>query len=407
MIIALPTLDRTQQVHPLRAGPNWEPKRVKCHMVRAILGCMIQLPSHHSNHASSAPLMIEAIDAHAEGEPGRVVFGGTGRLEVPGATMFEKKINMERDFDWLRLVMLKEPRGLPSTCLNVILPPTDPRADFGFVIIEQSPYYPPMSGSNTMCVVTVLLETGRHPMTEPTTHLTLETPAGLIAVTAECDNGRVRSVTFDNVPSFATHLDQKIDVPGVGVVAVDIAYGGMFYVLADAEALGLKLVPENGAEIASIGERIKVAARAQLSVAHPENPEINLIENAVLYGAPHDERNSGRNAIIVSSGSVSSDPNIDRASIDRSPCGTGTSAKLAVLHAKGKVVAGEPYRNESLIGGVFTGLVASETSVGDFAAIVPRITGSAWISGYATYVCQPDDPYPYGFTIGDIWAPQS
>lgn len=357
-------------------------------------------------YQSTAPLMVEAIDVHAEGEPGRVVFGGTGRLAVPGATMFEKKTAMERDFDWLRLLMLKEPRGLPSTCLNVILPATDPRADFGFVIIEQSPYYPPMSGSNTMCVVTALLETGRYPMSEPETSLVLETPAGLIAVTATCSDGRVRAVSFDNVPAFATHLDVPVHVPEIGEVLVDVAYGGMFYVLADADRIGLDLVPENGARIAAVGERIKVAARAVIDTHHPENPAIDLIENTVLYGKPHSEANSGRNAIIVSTGSVSTDATIDRASIDRSPCGTGTSAKLAVLRAKGLLEAGTEYRNESILGGVFTGVATDTEPVGEHRAIIPRITGRAWISGYATYVCQVDDPYPLGFTVGDIWAPQ-
>ncbi|WP_214106673.1 proline racemase family protein [Acrocarpospora catenulata] len=350
--------------------------------------------------------MIEAVDAHAEGEPGRLVFGGTGRLAVPGATMFEKKMNMERDFDWLRLFMLKEPRGLPSTCMNVILPTTDPRADFGVVIIEQTPYYPPMSGSNTMCIVTVMLETGRLPMVEPQTHLVMETPAGLVEVTADCHNGRVTRVTFDNVPSFATHLDVKIDVPGLGEVMVDVAYGGMFYVMANADELGIDLVPENGDTIATAGERIKAAARDQLQVVHPLNPEINVIENGILYGAPKDPANSARNAVIVSTGAISSDPEINRASIDRSPCGTGTSARLAVLRAKGQIEPRAEFRNESLLGGIFTGTVVSESEVGDYAAIVPRISGRAWISGYATYVCQNDDPYPLGFTVGDIWAPQ-
>ena len=355
---------------------------------------------------STARLTIEAIDVHAEGEPGRVVFGGTGLLAVPGATMFEKKLAMERDFDWLRLFMLKEPRGLPSSCLNVVLPPTDPRADFGYVIIEQPPYYPPMSGSNTMCVVTALLETGRHPMTEPETRLVLETPAGLIDVAARCESGRVRAVAFDNVPAFATHLDVPIEVPEIGTVHVDIAYGGMFYVLADADRLGLDLVPENGARLAAVGERIKVAARAAVSVSHPENPAIDLIENTVLYGAAHDPANSGRNAVVVSSGAVSADALIDRASIDRSPCGTGTSAKMAVLRAKGLLETGVEYRNESVLGGVFTGVVADAEPVGDHPAVRPRITGSAWISGFASYIRQPDDPYPLGFTVGDIWAAQ-
>src|SRR5438270_9465650 len=197
--------------------------------------------------------MITAVDAHAGGEPGRVIVGGV--LDVPGRSMVEKRLYLEEHMDGLRKRMLREPRGYPGLCCNLVLPPTHPRADAGFVIMEQTDY-PPMSGSNTICVTTVLLETGMLPMHEPITELVLEAPAGLIEVRAECANGKVRNVTFRNVPAFAVHLDTPLEVPHLGTVSVDVAYGGMFYVIADAAALGLRLTPDEGRSIVRTGEMI-------------------------------------------------------------------------------------------------------------------------------------------------------
>src|SRR6266852_5434261 len=201
--------------------------------------------------------MITAVDAHACGEPGRVITGGV--LDVPGKTMFEKKVYLEAHADHIRKRMLREPRGYPAANCNLILPPTHPEADAGFVIMEQV-VYPPMSGTNTICVVTVLIETGMVKAVEPVTHLKLETPAGLIAVDAEVRHGNVRKVTFRNVPAFATHLDAKVEVRGLGTVTVDVAYGGMFYVIADATALGFRLDPAEARDIVRVAEMIKTAA---------------------------------------------------------------------------------------------------------------------------------------------------
>src|SRR5450756_2120113 len=195
--------------------------------------------------------MITAIDAHAAGEPGRVIVGGV--LDVPGTTMFEKMVYLREHHDDLRKRMLREPRGYPALCCNLVLPSTHPDADAGFVIMEQVEY-PPMSGSNTICTATALLETGMIPMVEPVTEFNLEAPAGLIHIRAEVSNGKVRGVTFRNVPAFATHLDAKVEVPHLGTVTVDVAYGGMFYVLADAASVGLSLTPDEGKDICRIGE---------------------------------------------------------------------------------------------------------------------------------------------------------
>jgi proline racemase len=346
--------------------------------------------------------VIEAVDAHAAGEPGRVIVGGIEG--VPGATMFEAMTWLQANRDDLRLRMVREPRGYPAANCNLILPSSNPAADAGYVIMEQVEY-PGMSGTNTMCVVTVLLETGMLPMIEPVTELTLEAPAGLIRVRAECRDGKVTAVTFRNVPAFATHLDAPVEVPHLGTVAVDIAYGGMFYVIADAGRFGLGLTPDEGADIVRISEMIKAAANEQLPVVHPEQSEFAGITIAQLSGPPHDPVNSRRNVVTVSTGMLDWErPATWTGAIDRSPCGTGTSAKMAALHARGELRVGDSFRHEGILGTVFTGHVVEEAGVGEYRAIVPTITGQAWITGFASYVADPTDPFPDGFTVGDIWA---
>jgi len=345
--------------------------------------------------------MIEAIDLHACGEPGRVIVGGVP--DVPGTTMFEKMQYLAAEGDGLRKLMLREPRGYPATCCNLILPSSNPEADAGYVIMEQVEY-PGMSGTNTICVVTALLETGRLPMREPVTELTLEAPAGLIRVRAECAGGKVKKVTFRNVPAFATHLDARIEVPHLGPVVVDVAYGGMFYVIADAAQFGLKLTPGEGAEIVRIGEMIKAAAQEQLPVRHPLQPGFEGITISQLSGLPLGPGAQRRNAVVVSTGKLDWDkPGTWTGSIDRSPCGTGTSAKMAALYAKGQLKLDQDFNHEGVLGTVFTGRLVDTVQVGPYRAVVPTITGSAWITGYASYVLDPDDPFPEGFTVGDIW----
>ncbi|MFZ0211956.1 MAG: proline racemase family protein [Candidatus Acidiferrales bacterium] len=346
--------------------------------------------------------LITAVDAHACGEPGRVIVGGV--LDVPGKTMFEKKTYLETRGDDLRKLMLREPRGYPASNCNLILPPTDPRADAGFVIMEQVEY-PPMSGTNTICVVTVLLETGMIPIRGRIMRLKLDTPAGLVEVEAETENGKVTRVTFQNVPAFAVHLDASIEVRELGTVKVDVAYGGMFYVIADAEALGLRLLPDEARDIARVGEIIKAAAREQLPVTHPENPGISGITIAQLSGPSKSPGVHRRNAVIVSTGKVDwNRPSSWTGALDRSPCGTGTCAKMAALHAKGHLSLQEDFIHEGILGTTFTGRLTGETRVGPFRAVIPTISGRAWITGIAQYVVDPSDPFPTGFTVGDIWG---
>ena len=345
--------------------------------------------------------MIQAVDAHAAGEPGRVIVGGV--LDVPGATMLEKARHLETHGDALRRSMLREPRGYPAANCNLVLPPTHPDADAGFVIMEHVEY-PGMSGTNTICTVTVLLETGMIAMREPVTELTLEAPAGLIRVRAACANGKVTGVTFQNVPAFAVHLDRKIEVRELGTVTVDVAWGGMFYVIADARAVGLALTPDEGRDIVRITEMIKAAAREQLPVTHPEHPEFTGPTIGQLSGPPSRADADMKNVVTVSTATLDwSRPSTWTGVIDRSPCGTGTCARMATLHARGRLGLHQDFRHEGILGTIFTGRLVAETTVGPYRAVVPTLSGQAWITGFASYVIDPGDPFPEGFTLGDIW----
>ncbi len=344
---------------------------------------------------------ITAVDAHAGGEPGRVITGGVH--DVPGETMFEKKVHLETHGDHLRRLMLREPRGYPALCCNVILPPTDPAADAGFVIMEQTEY-PAMSGSNLICVATVLIETGMVEATEPVTELKLEAPAGLVRVRADVAAGKVTGVTFENVPAFAAHLDAAIEVPELGRVSVDVAWGGMFYVIADAEQFGLRLVPEEGREIARIGRMLQAAAAEQLPTVHPENAEIAGVSISQLSGPPTRHDADRKNAVVVATGALAWDrPETWTGALDRSPCGTGTCAKMAALHAKGQLALNQDFAHEGILGTVWTGRLVREVTVGGRSAVVPTLCGRAWITGSGDYVVDDEDPFPEGFTLGDIW----
>lgn len=344
---------------------------------------------------------IHAIDTHA-GEPMRVITGGVPN--VPGKTVYEKMVWLRENDDQLRQLMLREPRGYPPLCCNIIVPPCHPDADAGYVIMEQVEY-PVMSGGNTISVATVLLEMGMLPMKEPVTELVLEAPAGLIRISAECRNGKVKSVTFKNVPAFAAYLDAQIDVPHLGKVTVDVGWGGMFYVIADVRQFpGVQLIPEQGAEIARISAMIRQAAIEQLPVEHPDYPGIGITISQ-LSGPAIGADADWRNAVTVASGDLDWDePSTWTGAIDRCPCGTGTCAKMAVLHAKGELPLNQDFRHQGILGNVFTGRLVEETRVGDRQAVIPTITGTSWIYGMNTYVLDHDDPFPEGFSVQDIWA---
>ncbi|WP_192246517.1 proline racemase family protein [Mesorhizobium silamurunense] len=344
---------------------------------------------------------IHAVDTHS-GIPMRVITGGI--RHIPGASTYEKMKWLEKNDDQLRKLVLREPRGYPAHCCNIIVPPSHPEADAGYIILEQIEY-PMMSGGNTISVATVLLEMGILPMKEPTTELVLEAPAGLIRIKAACQNGKVKSVTFKNVPAFAAHLDAVIDVPHLGKVTVDVGWGGMFYVITDIRQFkGLKLVPEHGKEIARISSMIRQAAVEQLPVAHPNYPGVGITVSQ-MSGPTDDPNADWRNAVTMGTGEFSwDDPSTWTGALDRCPSGTGTSAKMAVLHAKGELPLNQDFRHQSIMGIVYTGRLVDETTIGNTRAVVPTITGTSWIFGLNTLVLDYDDPFPEGFTVGDIWA---
>lgn len=345
--------------------------------------------------------IFTTVETHS-GEPMRVITGGVPH--IPGNTVYEQMKWLEKNDDQIRMLMCREPRGYPPMCVNLLVPPKHPEADAGFIIMEQVEY-PVMSGGNTISVATVLLETGMIPMQEPVTEFTLEAPAGLIRIKAECKNGKVTQVTFKNVPAFAVYLDKEIDVPHLGKVTVDVAWGGMFYVIADVRQFpGLELTPAHGAEITRVTSLILGAAQQQLPVAHPDYPGIG-ITNVQLSGPTTNPNADWKNSVRVGSGLVDLDnPATWTAALDRCPCGTGTCAKMAVLHAKGQLPLHRKFRHEGILGIIYTGELLEETKVGEYDAVVPAVGGQSWIYGYNTYVLDPTDPFTNGFTVGDIWA---
>ena len=335
------------------------------------------------------------VGCHAEGEVGNVVTGGVGH--IPGATMFDKKRHLEQHMDGLRKLILYEPRGAAVHCADIVLPSNNPEADMGFIILEAE-NCPPMSGSNTICVATVLLETGMLAMEEPVTTFTLEAPGGLVAVECRCEDGKVKRVKFTNVPSFVWHLDAPVEVEGLGTVTLDVAYGGMTYALVDAAALGFELVPSEARQLCELGEKIKAAAEAQLAAVHPENPEIFGIEQTEFIGPLRREngRLTAKNAVVVKPGRL-----------DRSPCDTGTCARLAAMHAKGLIGEGEDFDHVSVIGTHFLSRVEGTARVGAAAAakdaVICSVAGQAWITFIAQMGLDPTDPFPEGHTLADTW----
>ena len=346
---------------------------------------------------------IQAVDAHAAGEPGRVIVGGV--LDVPGTTMFEKMTWLQANGDDLRRLMLREPRGYPAANCNLILPSNHPDAVAGYVIMEQVEY-PVMSGTNTIAVATVLIETGMVPSHEGVNEIVLESPAGLIPLRADVENGKVKRVTFENVPAFPVYLDAALDVPEIGKVIVDVAWGGMYYVIANADQVGLTLTREEAGDAARFGEMIKAAAQSQLEEpVHPENPAMRGITIGQLSAPPLTEGAHRRNNVIVSTGELDWDrPSTWKSVLDRSPCGTGTCAKMAAMWAKGELGLDQDFVHEGILGTTFTGRLVRETMLGDVKAVVPTLSGTAWITGMAQYVVDPEDPFPHGYTVGDIWS---
>lgn len=350
--------------------------------------------------------VITVVGCHAEGEVGDVITGGV--LTPPGASMMERKVTMERDHDHIRRLLICEPRGSVARHVNLLTPAVRDDCVAGAIIMEPTEY-PPMSGSNTMCISTVLLETGIVPMVEPETRFRLDMPGGPVDIVAECRDGKCVSVTLKNVPAFAFAIDAPLEVDGVGTVNIDIAYGGMIYAIVQAADVGFDVVPDEARAIAEMGEKIRLAARQQHPVVHPEFAEIDGISIVQFAGPlrPDDSGNANntnnannsarrviaRNTCIVSPGRS-----------DRSPTGTGTTARMAALHARGVLGVGGGLTHESIIGSRFHGTIVGETTVGTFPAIEATIRGRAWITGFHQYIVDTADPWPAGYVVGDTWG---
>ena len=332
--------------------------------------------------------MLTVVGCHAGGEIGNVVVAGVE--PPPGATIFEQMQALRAD-DSIRRLLLREPRGSVAVHSNVILPATRPDCAFGYVIMEPTEY-PAMSGSNTICVATVLLETGMVEMVEPVTTLRLEAPGGPIDITAGCRKGKVEWVELENVPCFADRLDAPLEVNGLGTLTVDVAYGGMWYAIADAQALGFELTPAEARDLSRVGELIRAAAREQLPVVHPENADIAGVSIVQIAEPWQGIGRVSKNAVVVAPGRL-----------DRSATGTGLSAQIAALHARGRMHVGHSMTHASVIGSTFDGRIVREVDVAGRVGIVPAIKGRAWITGVTRVVVDPTDPFPEGYLLSDTW----
>jgi proline racemase len=329
--------------------------------------------------------LITAVDSHTEGMPTRVVTSGIG--PVPGRTMFEKKRYVEQNLDHLRRLLMFEPRGHGSMSGSILLPPTDPEADLGVVFIEVSGCLP-MCGHGTIGTCTVALETGLVKAVEPVTRLVLDTPAGRVTAEATVENGRVKKVKIQNVPSFLYKRDVTVDVPGLGPLTLDIAYGGNFYGILPAASVGLSLERKLAGRLVEAGMRIMEAVGEQVEIRHPENPGINEIKHTILTGPATVPGAQAKAAVVIYPGTL-----------DRSPCGTGTSARMAQLFGRGELALNQEFIHESFIGTTFTGKLVQASRAGSVAAVVPTIEGRAWITGLQQFVLDPTDPFPAGFLI--------
>ena len=335
--------------------------------------------------------VIHIVSCHAEGEVGDVIVGGVA--PPPGETLWEQSRFIARD-QGLRNFVLNEPRGGVFRHVNLLVPPKNPRAQMGFIIMEPEDT-PPMSGSNSICVATVLLDTGILPMSEPETRLVLEAPGGLVEIVARCRDGKAERITVTNVPSFADRLGVALEVEGLGTLSVDTAYGGDSFVIADARALGFSVTPDEARDLAETGIRITNAANAQLGFTHPANPDWDHISFCQI--ALPAER--GADGVLTAANAVAIQPG----KIDRSPTGTGASARMAVMRAKGEMQVGDAYLARSIIGSEFLGRIEADTTLGDRPAIIPSITGRAWITGIRQEMLDPADPWPEGYRLSDTW----
>ncbi len=333
---------------------------------------------------------IHVVSCHAEGEVGDVIVGGV--QPPPGETVWEQAQWIAND-KRLRNFVLNEPRGGVFRHVNLLVPPQHPKAQMAWIIMEPE-HTPPMSGSNSICVSTVLLETGIIEMVEPITKMILEPPGGIIEVEAHCNDGHVDKVTVTNVASFVDQMDVYLEVAGLGTLRVDTAYGGDSFVMVNAEELGFAIQPDEARDIVETGIKITNAATEQLGFTHPDNPDWNHI-SFCQFNLPISKENDawvGKNTVVIQPGKL-----------DRSPTGTGCSARMALLHATGMLKKGDTFIGESIIGSRFHCQIKDTINIGDKTAIIPQISGSAWITGIHQHMLDPRDPWPDGYRLSDTW----
>eukprot|EP00121_Abeoforma_whisleri_P003152 Awhi_evm1s2832 len=377
--------------------------------------------------SSSTCLLIKTVDYHCGGEPARIVFDGVPKFPKTCNTALLKRKHMMEVLDYIREILLLEPRGYPCQNVDFVFRPSsdNPNQNIQYVIGEQNKIYPLMSGHNTIACASAILECGVVKMEEPSTQFTMESPGGPINIVAECSNGKVKSITLRNSPSFVRYLDIEVNVPhNVGNVKLDIAFGGMWYAVVDLAQfneknhLNMSLDPSNGKELCRVGEMIKVACREQYPVNHPDydypGVDILVFRDTSGTGSNTNYNNNisklrvvkrARNTVVMSNNNLDWDkPETFTAMLDRSPCGTGTCAVMAVLHARGELFINEPFLHESIVGSKFKGEIVEETQLDDGTpAIIVQITGSAYATQACDVVVDPTDPFPRGYRVGDIW----
>jgi proline racemase len=342
---------------------------------------------HHGASIVQSSRSLNIVNVHAEGEVGNVITSGI--LPIPGGSMLEKMDYINQVDDSLRRFCLNEPRGRTQMSVNLLLPPTRADADAGFIILQTDQAHA-MSGSNCICVVTALLECGILPMHEPETIVRLDLPAGLVVATASCRKGQCERVALDMVPSFVEQLDVNIEVEGLGTVKIDTAFGGCYYALIEATQIGLEIEPANARELAQLGNRVLLAAREQCTVQHPEHSSLNQLVYAMFMADVEGSTNALRNATVLPPGRL-----------DRSPCGTGSSARIATMFARGRIRVGETITMCSTINSKFSVTLTGAGKIGDRDAVRTRVSGRGWLFGTQMLSVDPDDPYPLGYVLAD------
>ncbi|HGM3507255.1 TPA: proline racemase [Clostridioides difficile] len=328
---------------------------------------------------------IQAIDSHTAGEATRIVVGGIPNIK--GNSMPEKKAYLEENLDYLRTAIMLEPRGHNDMFGSVMTQPCCPDADFGIIFMDGGGYLN-MCGHGTIGAMTAAIETGVVPAVEPITHVVMEAPAGIIRGDVTVVDGKAKEVSFLNVPAFLYKEGVEVDLPGVGTVKFDISFGGSFFAIIHASQLGLKIEPQNAGKLTELAMKLRDIINEKIEIQHPTLAHIKTVDLVEIYDEPTHPEATYKNVVIFGQGQV-----------DRSPCGTGTSAKLATLHAKGELKVGEKFVYESILGTLFKGEIVEETKVADFNAVVPKITGSAYITGFNHFVIDEEDPLKHGFIL--------